>query len=714
MSRTLRVPATRRGRIIWGTVACSVLLLGLTLVWWVWPRTRLNVLIVTLDTTRADHIGCYGDRLAATPIIDALATRGIKFDHAYTPAPLTLPSHASMFTGLYPPEHGLRTNGKESLNTGIPTLASLLRARGYETGAFVASFVLDSKFGLDRGFHTYDDDLTGTTPADEALHRNRNGDVVVDQALKWLEQLKQPQPFLCWVHLYDAHIPYVDHPDLFGKRFQDRPYDAEIGFVDVQIGRLLSFLKARKLEERTLVIVVGDHGEGLDEHLERRHGQMIYNTTMHVPLIVSLPGRLPEGKTVAAPVSLVDLCPTILDQLGLPLKTRVSGRSLTGLLHGKELAPRGVYGETDEPFLESGWSPLRSITTEKWKYIRTPRPELYDLVADPHETRDLSAEQADQMKSLEVQLAELEQQMDQRLGTAVQLSPEEQRRMESLGYVGGKGIQDPAKSKSKLLDIKDMIAHYNELEDARHLIDSGKYDEATKRLKTLVAAAPQFELAEIFLGDIYFQQRDFAAAKAAYLAVLKRNPESALAETHLGDIAEAQGQFAAAIPHYQKALSQEPDSAKLHYNLGRMFMLLGNDQEAVPLFETALELDPGYVFALVEMGTAQFRQGQPAEALGYYETALKYDANSVPAHLNAAMVLAQLGRLDEVVEHLKHAAKVAPTDPEIQFQLGTILAAQRNGTEAAKHLEEALRLKPDHTAALELLNKIRAAGQPPK
>jgi tetratricopeptide (TPR) repeat protein len=698
MSSFLRVSTTRTGRFMGRAVALGVLAIGLMIGWWFCQRPKLNVLIITLDTTRFDHIGCYGDRLAATPVIDALAARGVKFERAYTPAPVTLPSHATMFTGLYPPEHGLRKNGKDRLDDGIPTLATLLQGRGYETGAFVASFVLDSKFGLDRGFRTYDDDLTGTSPADEALHRNRNGDVVVNKALKWLEGQTR-QPFLCWVHLYDPHTPYVDHPDLFGTRFQDRPYDAEIGFVDVQVGRLLAFLKERQLEERTLVIVVGDHGEGLGDHLERRHGQMLYNTTMQVPLVVSLPGQLPQGQSVAPPVSLVDLFPTILGELGVAFEARISGRSLIGLMKGQPLSPRGFYGETDGPFLESGWSPLRSLTTEKWKYIRTPLPELYDLHVDPQETRNLATEQAELIKLLEAQLVACEQGLQQRQGTAVQLSPEEQRRLESLGYVGGQTVQDSAKSSSKLSDIKEMIAHYNDLEDARILF---------------IAAAPDFELAEIFLGDIHVRQRDFVAAKSIYSAVLKRNPDSAIAESRLGDIAEAQRRFAEAVLHYEKALVLEPDSSKLHYNLGRVLTLLGHDRAAIPHFETALERDPGHVFALVEMGSILLRQGQLDAALEQYQAALKFDANCVPAHLNAAAVLAHVDRLDESVKHLSAAAMVAPKDPEIQFQLGSILAAQGKGTEAAEHLTDALRLKSDHAKARELLNSIQTGEAPPK
>lgn len=701
----LQTASTRSRRVVWGFILVIVLI-GVGWGWMVWRQPRLNVLIITLDTTRADRLGCYGHQGAQTPILDQLAAQGALFEHAYTPAPLTLPAHSSLFTGLYPPEHGLRTNGKDRLATDIPTLATELRRRQYATGAFVASFVLDSKFGLDRGFQTYDDDLTGTTPADEALHRNRNGNVVVDRALQWLEGNFQ-QPFLCWVHLYDPHAPYVEHPELFGDQFRGRAYDAEIAFVDRQVARLLEFLKMRRLSDRTLVIVVGDHGEGLDEHQERRHGQMLYNSTMHVPLIVSLPGRISPGQRIAAPVSLVDLCPTMLEQLGMPLTARISGRSLNGLLRGQSGPPRGLYGETDEPFLESGWSPLRSLTTEKWKYIRTPQVELYDLTVDPAEKTNLAGQEAGQVEVLEQQLAELEQNLVQRQGAAVSLSPEEQRRLASLGYVGGQTVRDPAQPDSQLLDIKDMIVHYNSLEDARHLIDAGHLDKAAESLQAIVKAAPQFELAEIALGDVHLLRRDFEAANAVYRAVLKRNPESALAHCHLGDVQEAQGQFAAAARHYQDALQREPDSAKLHYNLGRTLVLQQNDQAAIPHFEAALELDPGYVFALVELGTALFRQGQAAAALEHYDTALKYDANALPAHLNAAMVLANLGRIPEVLAHLEAAVKISPLDAQIQFQLGTVLAAQGQAAEAVQHLKEAVRLDPKHTAARELLNKLQ-------
>lgn len=713
MSVLIHVSATRPRRLAWGMLAVVILVAGLAWGWSVWSQPRLNVLIVTLDTTRADRIGCYGYQRALTPVLDGLAQRGVLFEQAYTPAPLTLPAHASLFTGLYPPEHGLRTNGKDALGSEIPTLATVLKGRGYDTAAFVASFVLDSKFGLERGFQTYDDDLTGTAPADEALHRNRPGDVVVDHALRWLEG-RTAQPFLCWVHLYDPHAPYVEHQDLFGEQFKGRPYDAEIAFVDRQVARLLDFLKARQLTDRTLVIVVGDHGEGLEEHLERRHGQMLYQSTMHVPLIVSRPGSLPQGQRIATPVSLVDLSPTILKFTGGTLPGPISGQSLSGLMRGQALAPRGIYGTTDEPFFESGWSPLRSLTTDKWKYIRTTRPELYDLVADPAETRNLAVEQVAQMQALEQQLSDLEKTLTQRQGTAVQLSPAEQRRLASLGYLGGQSGRESVPSTVQLPDIKDMMPHYNALEDIRMLIDTDQLDEATRRLKVLTMAAPDYELAEISLGDVYLRQRNFDAATAVYRAVLKRNPESALAQCHLGDIAEAQGKYAAAMPHYLEALQREPDSAKLHYNLGRILALLGNDQEAIPHFETALELDPGYVFALVELGTAMVRQGQLAAALEYYETALQYDANTITAHLNAAMVLSRQSRNDEAIEHLQRAIQISPQDGQIQYQLGAFLSALGKKSEAVGYLQTALKLQPNHAEARELLDKLQEAEPPPK
>lgn len=669
-------------------------------------RPRWNVLFITLDTTRSDRIGCYGYQPGVTPVLDGLAQRGVLFERAYTSAPLTLSAHASMFTGLYPPEHGIRTNGKSRLNDELPTLAESFLARGYATGAFIASFVLDSKFGLDRGFQLYDDDLTGTAPADEALHRNREGIVVVDRALEWLAG-QVHRPFFCWIHLYDPHSPYLDHQDQFGKRFIDRPYDAEIAYVDVQVGRLLAFVKQHGLDDRTLIVVVGDHGEGLDEHQERRHGQMLYNSTLQVPWIMALPGTIPEGRRIDVPVSVADVYPTLIEGAYLQGASRTSGRSVMPLVRGQKLADRSLYAETNEPLLESGWSPLRSLIHGQWKYIRTPREELYDLVSDPGETRNLATELKPQTQSLEQQLTELERGLKLHHGNSVKLSAAELRKLASLGYAGHTGSADELVVDPKLHDIKEMIAHYNTLEDARLLLDAGMFDQAEQRLMKLVAAAPDLEFAELSLGDVQFRRGKLKEAQVVYEGILKRNPECALAYLHLGDIREAQGQFEPALAHYQEALEREPDSAKLHYNIGRLQVILGREDEAVSHFEEALQLDPGYVFAHIELGSALGRRGFTNSALAEYELALKYDSRSFHAHLSAASLLDQLGRPAEVAQHLEKAVAIKPDQFEAQLRLGELLVQQGTPNKALPHLQAAERLQPQDPRARELLKTIR-------
>ena len=684
----------------------SLAILGVFTWWRMSQRPQWNIVVVTLDTTRADRIGCYGYADAMTPVLDGLAARGVLFERAYTPVPLTLPAHASLFTGLYPPEHGIHTNGRNRLDDVIPTLAEACRAKGYETGAFVASFVLDAKFGMDQGFQMYDDDLTGTTPADEALHRNREGSIVVDRALQWLKSRTQRQPFFCWVHLYDPHSPYLDHHEQFGDQFQDRPYDAEIAYVDVQVGRLLEFLQQQDLEGQTMFVVVGDHGEGLGQHHERRHGQMVYNSTLHVPWTMTQPGTLPAGQRIATPVSLVDFYPTIIAALQLHGSATVSGRNLLPALAGEPFASRPLYAETDEPWLESGWSPLRALIGDRWKYIRTPQVELYDLQQDPQETRNLAAELTDQVQDFEWQLADLESGLQHRIGADVELSEAERKKLSGLGYLGHVGANDPLAALADLRDIKDMIDHYNALEDALHFLETGLFDEAITGFETLVAAAPEYELAELSLGDAYLQQRKLDEAWAVYHRVADRNPESALAILHLGDVREAQGRFPEALEYYREALTREPDFAKLHYNIGRILVVLQRDDEAQGYFETAIELDPGYVFAHIEMGSILSRRGLLESALAEYELALKYDARSVFAHMNAAGVHAQQGRAAQALRHIEQAAKISPHDPEILFQLGAFLAQQGRSSDARKPLEESLRLQPNHAAARQVLERL--------
>ena len=341
-------------------VAVAIVVLCGSVLWLRTPAQPFNLLLITLDTTRADRLGCYGSPHGDTPVLDALADESCLFERAYAPVPLTLPSHASLMTGLYPPEHGLRTNsGQQRLDSDVPVLAERLRKQGYQTGAFLGAFVLDHKFGLDHGFEVYDDHMElARNPfmGDGHEHMVRSGEHVVDAALRWLKGTGR-KPFFCWVHLFDPHTPYDPRPELFGERFRDRPYDAGIAYVDRQVDRLLYALRQSGQDSRTIVAVVGDHGESLGEHQERTHGFMLYNSTLHVPLIIRWAGEEAPVRRISTPVSLVDVFPTFEAILSHGKPAPCSGRSLWPACVGQEFPVIAYYSESNHPFEEGERGP---------------------------------------------------------------------------------------------------------------------------------------------------------------------------------------------------------------------------------------------------------------------------------------------------------------------------------------------------------------------
>src|SRR6476659_8090698 len=355
-------------------------------------RDRLNLVIVTLDTTRADRIGAYGSHEVETPTIDRLASEGVLFEQAVSAAPLTLPAHSSLFTGRFPPEHGVRDNGGFFLGPEQLTLAEVLKARGYRTGGFVGAYVLDSKWGLNQGFDTYVDDFDLSKTRGVSLGAiQRPGNEVVDKALPWIQQ-SAATPFFAWIHLYDAHSPYRP-PEPFASRYRGHPYNGEIAFADSQVGRIVAQLQSSGLFDRTVVVVMGDHGESLGDHGESAHGFFIYESVTHVPLVIRAPFSLTANRRVADPVRSVDVMPTVLDLLGVPQPGAISGVSLVSLMTGaKRELGLDTYSEAMYPLHHYGWSDLRALRSGRYKVIDSPRPELYDLDRDPQEATNIFAE----------------------------------------------------------------------------------------------------------------------------------------------------------------------------------------------------------------------------------------------------------------------------------------------------------------------------------
>lgn len=673
---------------------------------------RPNVLLITLDTTRADRLGCYGYAPALTPTLDGLAAEGVLFERAYTPAPLTLPSHASMMTGLYPPEHGLITNGRGRLDNNIPTLAETLRDAGYDTAGFIGSFVLHSKFGLQRGFAAYDDDMTNADPAELGLHRQRDGVRVVDSALAWLQQHRK-KPFFCWVHLYDAHVPYLAHADEFGNRFKERPYDGEIAYVDRQIQRLVNHLQTNRLWKRTLIVVVGDHGESLGEHDEKEHSLTLYNSVLHVPWIWAGYGVTAAGRRVPQPVSVVELQATLLETVGLRdpgLRDRgpSGGRSLFAALSGDQIAAGNCYSATDDPLLEHGWAPLRSLTTAGWKYIRSPEVELYDLTSDPQETRNLAAARPEQVQELEDQLAALEQTMVTRQVTAVELSPQQRRALSSLGYLGGQSsVPKPVEPGEQLPDVKRMLPLYHTFEAANRLLLDGDAPAAEKRLRELSREAPDYLPVQVCLAAALTKQKRFAESREISESVLKRDPGNWDAHFQLGSVCWEQQQFAEAVKEFRESLATEPYAIGVRFSLAQALVQLGQIQEAEKVYRQVIEQDPFYVNAHVSLGNLLTTQQRTVEAEQHYREALKYTPDLVEAHGNLAILLAGQQRLAEAGEHFARAVELSPKNAELHFNYGTFLLLEGRVDEAIHTLEEALRLNPQHPQARTRLQQAR-------
>ena len=500
-----------------------------------------------------------------------------------------------MLTGLYPPEHGLHNNGQAALPKGLPTLATELQAAGYETGAFVAAFVLDRKFGLQRGFDTYDDDLSQADPSLQGHHQYRDGRLVVDAALRWLRP-RSHKPYFCWVHLFDPHYPYLAHEDQYGTEFKDRPYDAELAYVDDQIERLLSTLQRTGALDNTMIVVVGDHGESLGEHGELAHGMTIYDATLRVPLLIVPPGDTRPAHRVSEPVSLVDLTPTLLHRLGRKPLSNVSGRSLDAALRGEPLTPVPCYAETDEPYHTAHWSPLRALITPQWKYIRSPRAELYDLLADPAELRNLATESPEQLKKLEEELAAWERRMDQRLASNVALSEQERQTLNSLGYSSRRDSSGEAER--PLRDVKDMLPYYYKLNDAAAMIDAGRHDLAEPVLREVLAGDDEYFEAHGELGRCLLRQKRLPEAVQSLRRAMELNPGADKVQSMLGATLLLQKDYPAAVDALEVAIRLNPDLHQNYFNLGMALEKLGKTDEAIKQYGECLEREPGAAQAL--------------------------------------------------------------------------------------------------------------------
>lgn len=657
-----------------------------------------HVVLISIDTCRADHLGCYGDTRGVTPRIDAFAREAVRFANVVSPVPMTLPAHASLLTGTNPPRHGSHDNLNYRVSADNVTLAEVLHEHGFTCGAVVSASVLDARFGLDQGFDTYDDAFEDAHKAVNITERR--ADETSRVAIEWLRR-RRDQPFFLLLHYYDPHDPY-EPPEPYASRFGAAPYAGEIAWVDECIGRVLDELRALDLYDSTLVVITADHGEMLGEHGERTHSYFIYQAALRVPLIVRLPGQS-EGRVVDGLTGLVDVVPTICGLLGIELPSGVVGEDLSDVLSGRRRSrdERYVYCESVTPRTYQA-NPLTGLAGEGWQFIRSTRSELYDRASDPGQTTDVAARHPDRAAALADLLTQMVQrEMRAAADNRIELDPRVRARLESIGYVGSAPDDGSSvlEQQPDLDDARDLIAFHNAFASVAGWLATGQYDQAERTCRRLVGERPGFLAGHISLARIAVEQNDLGQAEAHLVTALAIEPENAEALRALGFVLAARRQYAEAIEHYERSLAVRPDHAETHTNLGAALMATGQRDEAMHHHRRALELDPDLADAHVNLGLALFEQQNAAEAMTHYREALRIDPGHADAHHNLAVVLAAGDQVDAALEQYEQALAARPDHVEARVNLGTLLARRGETDTAAAHFRDALRAKPDYALA---------------
>jgi arylsulfatase A-like enzyme/Tfp pilus assembly protein PilF len=666
-------------------------------------RSRPDVLVITLDTTRADHLGSYGYSEPTTPVLDALAKDAAVFTQVYTTNPITLPAHSSLFTGTYPMFHGTRDNGTYVLRDDVTTLAEVLSTQGYDTAAFVGSFVLDSRYGLNQGFGLYDDDVGADWSKDEMEARTsrafgfaeRKANLVTAAANRWLSQPRK-RPYLAWLHYFDPHQP-VNPPEPYRSRFSEG-YDAEIAFADEQIGQVLALLKERGTYDDTLIVVVADHGESLLQHSEISHSLLIYDTTMHIPLIVKPPGHEARGRRIDALSSIVDVMPTILSILGVAIPGDVQGQSLLPLLKGGSADPRrAVYMESLLPRLTCGWGELRGIRIGGDKLIWGPKPRLYRVATDPGEVYDLAEREPETVARLEKELRGALRTWSRPSSTASLAGPnaEAAGRLAALGYVAGsaeaaRGIQESLDDVRGRTDPLDKQRLFNLWASALEDIRVGLNLEAIRKLEDVIANDPRNTSAMTTLAGLYLEQaRQPLKAVELYEKSLAIEPFQEEAHYSLARIERARGNLPAALEHGRAILRFEPRSVRTLTELSLIVQAMGRPAEAQQYLEQALAVDPDHAPALLAMGALYGRAGRQAEAWKYLKKAENLEPDHPAVLYDVAVWYLQEGNLKEARSRLSRVVAMKPTDPDAFYVLGKVLREQGENALARIALEKA-------------------------
>jgi arylsulfatase A-like enzyme/Flp pilus assembly protein TadD len=643
---------------------------------------RPNILLITIDTLRPDHLGCYGSKTVLTPTIDALANRGVVFDRAFGHTPSTLASHTNILLGLTPNAHGVHDNSNFIVRDNFLTLAEWLKTLGYSTAAFVGAFPLDSRFGLVQGFDVYDDNYGSQGPTDLTFVE-RKGEVVVGKALEWLGQ--QSGPWFLWVHLFDPHQPYAP-PEPFKSQYPQAPYDGEIAYVDSALKKLFGVLEERNLTDRTAVILTADHGESLGEHGESTHGYFAYNATIHVPLILSFPGIKPAR--VADNVSHIDIFPTVCGLLGEKEPAGLQGQSLQPLLQGRKRTDRPIYFEALTAYYNRGWAPLHGFILGRKKYMDSPIPEVYDLDKDFGELDNIAGKS--DLPGLKKALDELMRSEASPLadGAGQRMDKASAEKLRSLGYLATSQVQRK-KVFTAQDDLKTLLPLHAKWSRATAAYSAGRTEEGIGLLKEIIAQRKDFDLAYTYLADFYKEQGRRKDAEEVLREAYGNNPDSFRIIMAFGMFLIDEDRYDEAIPLLHESLGLIDFDPETWNYLGVAYWHKERYDDALKAYERALSIDKNYAIVFNNRGSlflSLYFKGRKAEDLAKaaadFQKAVEIDPVYASAWNGLGISLSQTGDIDRALAAWKKAVDLKPNFAFALFNLGLGNLGRGNKAEA--------------------------------
>ena len=675
-------------------------------------RADQNVLLITIDTLRTDALGCYGGR-TPTPAIDALAAAGIRFAFAHAHAVLTRPSHSSILTGLYPYEHGVRDHSGYRLAPGTVTIATVLKQHGYATGAFVSGVPLERRFGLTPGFDVYDDFFGRTGNNSDFSLAERPAGETVQAALKWIQS--QQGRWFAWVHVFDPHAPYTP-PAPFDREYADRPYYGEVAYTDAALGPLLG--RASSGPRPTLVILTSDHGEGLGEHGELTHGLFAYESTLHVPLIVTQfranrPTDAQAADTKRAhtvenrPVRLIDIAPTILDALQIDPLPAFHGRSLLPGTAQPEDSAVTSYFEAMSAMLNRGWAPLSGVVAGREKYIELPIPELYDLASDPGERTNLVEREPARRRALEARLQDLHAPAP---GDRYTESPEVAQQLQALGYTSGSARRKARYTEAD--DPKNLIVLDQLIQQGIEAWQHGKRDDALAIYERVIDERPSMAIGYRNRALLQWQDGDPAGAIATLERAFRNDAVEPGLTTQLGSYLAEAGRPSDAIALLGPVVAGTPADTEAANALGIALARAGRVEESLATFRRLLQDNPNNVQAYENIGTAELQRGNLAAAREALEKAAALDPRSARAQNGLGVIASRTGRQDEAFAHWRRAVELAPQDFDALFNLATELQHAGRTAEARPYLERFVREAPPgpYRADVEKIKRMLSHG----